>query len=102
PLGSAGPWPPAEPGSAVGGEGPAGTVHVATSPPGAEVWMVVGAGPDARIEQLSCERDIDVLIAGATARSRLHVTTGDFVLEDGAGSPGSTPEASRVARIRFQ
>ena len=68
------PWPPGEPGSEVGGQGPPGTVHVVATPRGAEVWMLVGMGPEARIEQLHCGQDFDVLVAGPTTfRKRLHV-----------------------------
>jgi hypothetical protein len=41
------PWPPVEPGSEVGGEGPPGTVHVVATPHGAEVWMLAGMGAPA-------------------------------------------------------
>ncbi len=100
------PWPAGEPGSEVGGQGPPGTVHVVTTPRGAEVWMLAGIGPEVRIDQLRCDQDIDVLIAGPTTfRRRLHVATTDFVKADpgdetattaGVGSKG---EPARVARV---
>lgn len=68
------PWPSAEPGSQVGGSGSPGTVHVISNVRGAEVWLLAGLGPEARIEQLRCDADIDVLLAGPpTLRKRLHI-----------------------------
>jgi hypothetical protein len=98
--GSVDPWPPADPGSAVGGQGPPGTVHVVATPRGAEVWMLAGLGPETRIEQqLACNEDVEVLLAGPTTyRKRLHVAASDFVVEDTPGAPPSkTPK--RVARV---
>jgi hypothetical protein len=67
-------WPVAEPGSQVGGSGSPGTVHVVSNVRGAEVWLLAGLGPEARIEQLRCDGDIDVLLAGPPQlRKRLHV-----------------------------
>lgn len=67
-------WPLAEPGSQVGGSGSPGTVHVVSNVRGAEVWLLAGLGPEARIEQLRCDSDIDVLLAGPPQlRKRLHV-----------------------------
>lgn len=69
------PWPGAEPGSQVGGSGSPGTVHVVSNVRGAEIWLLAGLGPEARIEQLRCDADIDVLLAGPpTLRKRLHVS----------------------------
>lgn len=69
------PWPSAEPGSQVGGSGSPGTVHVISNVRGAEVWLLAGLGPEARIEQLRCDADIDVLLAGPpTLRKRLHIS----------------------------
>jgi hypothetical protein len=85
--GSNDPWPAGEPGSEVGGHGPPGTVHIASTPRGAEVWMLVGIGPEARIEMLKCDRDLDVLLAGPTTfRKRLHVSASDFVPADVPGA----------------
>ncbi len=93
------PWPPGEPGSEVGGPGPPGTVHVVATPRGAEVWMLAGIGPEVRIEQLRCDQDLDLLIAGPTTfRKRLHVGATDFVLDEQSGAPGSKT-AARTARI---
>jgi hypothetical protein len=93
------PWPAGEPGSEVGGQGPPGTVRVVATPRGAEVWMLAGIGPDARVEQLPCGRDVEVLLAGPTTfRKRLHVAASDFVVEDTPGTP--PPKVPiRVARI---
>jgi len=57
-------WPSAEPGTVVGGQGPAGTVHVVTSPRGAEVWMVAGGGPEAKLDALACGTSVDLMVAG--------------------------------------
>jgi hypothetical protein len=92
------PWPPVEPGSEVGGEGAPGTVHVVATPHGAEVWMLAGMGPQARIEQLQCNRDVDVLVAGPTTfRRRLHVQASDFAV-DAAAAP-SVKGTLRIARV---
>jgi len=58
------PWPPAEPGSVVGGQGTPGTVHVVTSPRGAEVWMVAGGAGEAKLESLRCGSGLELMIAG--------------------------------------
>jgi hypothetical protein len=80
------PWPAAEPGSQVGGSGAPGTVHVVSNVRGAEVWLLAGLGPEARIDQLRCDADIDVLFAGPPAlRKRLHVSEKDI-----AASPADT------------
>ncbi len=72
-------WPAAEPGSQVGGSGAPGTVHVVSNVRGAEIWLLAGLGPDARIEQLRCDDDVDVLLAGPPAlRKRLHVAAKDI------------------------
>jgi hypothetical protein len=93
------PWPAGEPGSEVGGQGPPGTVHVVATPRGAEIWMLVGMGPDARIEQLHCSQDFDVLIAGPTTfRKRMHVAGSDFVEEATPGVP-APKVPTRVARV---
>jgi hypothetical protein len=96
------PWPASEPGSSVGGKGAPGTVHVVATPRGAEIWLLAGLGPEARVDQVSCNEDIDVLLAGpATYRKRLHVVPSDFVLENppaqAATSPGS--KSSPVAHV---
>jgi hypothetical protein len=86
------PWPAGEPGSEVGGQGPPGTVRIVSTPRAAEIWLLAGIGPDARVDQLRCDHDWDVLIAGPTTfRRRLRVLPQDFVAE---GSTGA-----RVARI---
>jgi hypothetical protein len=82
-------WPPADPGSEVGGKGDPGVVHVVSTPKGAEVWVVAGVGPDARIDELvRCDTDAEILIAGPTTyRRRVSVKAGDFT-PDPAGSAG--------------
>jgi hypothetical protein len=108
------PWPAGEPGSEVGGQGPPGTVHVVTTPRGAEVWMLAGIGPEVRIEQLRCDRDLEVLIAGPTTfRRRLRVAASEFRADGadagegvasagGAGGSGSGNGAAgpgKIARV---
>jgi hypothetical protein len=108
--GAVDPWPAGEPGSEVGGQGPPGTVRVVSTPRGAEVWMLAGIGPEARIEQLRCDRSFDVLVAGPTTfRKRMQVASADFVSETnptlGAALPAEGPSAGqatapiRVAKI---
>jgi hypothetical protein len=98
-VGGNDPWPSVEPGSEVGGQGPPGTVHVVATPHGAEVWMLAGMGPEARIEQLACDRDLDVLVAGPTTfRRRLRVPARDFAIEAPQGAaPAKT--VTRMARV---
>jgi hypothetical protein len=93
------PWPAAEPGSEAGGQGPPGTVRVVATPRGAEVWMLAGIGPEAHIDQVQCDQDLEVLIAGPAAyRKRVRVRSSDFVLQESPGGP--TPNgASKTARI---
>jgi hypothetical protein len=82
PKGAAEPWPPAEPGSEVGGRGAPGTVHVVSTPRGAEIWLLAGIGPEAQIDQLRCNEDVTVLVAGAhTPRKRLRVEAAQFKLD---------------------
>ncbi|HEX4514108.1 MAG TPA: hypothetical protein VH054_11245 [Polyangiaceae bacterium] len=82
-------WPPIEPGTEVGGKGNPGTVHVISSPKGAEIWVLAGIGPDATIEEfVGCDTDIDVLVAGPTTfRKRLHVPASSFA-PDPSGKAG--------------
>jgi hypothetical protein len=97
------PWPAGEPGSEVGGQGPPGTVHVVATPRGAEIWMLAGLGPEARIEQqLRCDQDVDVLLAGPTTyRKRLHVVASDFIPDDTPAAANAPPGRgpSRIARV---
>jgi hypothetical protein len=87
-------WPPGEPGSEVGGKGPPGTVHLVATPRGAEVWLLAGIGPAARVEALPCDQDIDVLVAGPTTlRKRIHVPAASF-------APGpDAPANGRFAKV---
>jgi hypothetical protein len=72
-------WPAGEPGSEVGGKGSPGTVHLVSTPRGAELWLLAGIGPEARIDQLRCGTDVDVLVAGPTTlRKRIHVAAKDM------------------------
>jgi hypothetical protein len=82
------PWPQAEPGSVVGGQGAPGTVHVVTSPRGAEVWMVAGGAPEAKLESLPCGVGIEILVAGVAQgqpfRRRLRVDAAELKPEPSA------------------
>jgi hypothetical protein len=84
------PWPPAEPGTVVGGQGAPGTVHVVTSPRGAEVWMVVGGGPEAKLESLPCGAAMELMVAGIQQgqplRRRLHVEASRLTPEPSANT----------------
>ncbi len=92
------PWPPAEPGTEVGGQGPPGTVHVVATPRAAEVWMLAGMGPEARVEQLRCDKDLEILVAGpGPYRKRLRVAAADFAIA--ADEPGAGTPPPRVARV---
>jgi hypothetical protein len=97
-------WPAAEPGSEVGGKGPPGTVHIVSTPKGAEIWLLAGLGPEAVIEQLSCNADVDVLVAGPTTfRKRLHVDAASFASAASSAPSGGTTAAGagelRVAKV---
>jgi hypothetical protein len=92
------PWPAADPGSAVGGQGPAGTLRLSSAPAGAEIWMLAGMGPEVTIDRLACEQDYDVLVAGpGTARKRIHVAASD--LAPAPADPGAPPGGRVLARI---
>ncbi|HEX4448356.1 MAG TPA: hypothetical protein VH044_16535, partial [Polyangiaceae bacterium] len=92
------PWPTAEPGTEVGGQGPPGTIHVVATPRGAEVWMLAGMGPEARVEQLRCDKDVEVLVAGpGPYRKRLRVAGADFAIDAAPPAPGKA--AIRIARL---
>jgi hypothetical protein len=92
------PWPSGEPGSEVGGQGPPGIVRVVVVPVGADVWMLSGLGPEARLD-VSCDRTTDILVAGPTTfRKQIHVGTGDFVT-DNMGTVVSMNFPIRIARI---
>ncbi len=78
-VGSVDLWPAGDPGTDVGGKGAPGTVHVVSSPRGAELWLLTGLGPEAVIEQLPCQGDVEVLVAGPKGRrTRLRVKEAEF------------------------
>lgn len=94
------PWPTAELGTEVGGQGPPGTIHVVATPRGAEVWMVAGMGPEARVEQLRCDHDVDVLLAGpGPYRKRLRVAGGDFAVDASEPVPAPGKASTRIAHV---
>jgi len=94
--GAVDPWPPSEPGTVVGGQGAPGTVHVVTSPRGAEVWMVAGGSPEAKLESLPCGAGMELMVAatqqGQPLRRRLHVEATRLTPE-----PGGSTVTSRVS-----
>lgn len=84
------PWPPAEAGTQVGGKGKPGTVHIVSSPRGAEIWLLAGLGPEATYEPLGCESDIEVLVAGPTTfRKRLKVAPDEIAKAPEGKEPGT-------------
>ncbi|MEO8877150.1 MAG: hypothetical protein ABI461_16270 [Polyangiaceae bacterium] len=88
-------WPLAEPGSDVGGKGDPGTLHIISSPKGAEVWMVAGGGPEAQIDEIPCG-DVDVLLGGpGTYRKKIHVRAADFA----AGEPAPNGDTIKIAHV---
>jgi len=96
-AGAVDPWPPGEADTEAGGKGNPGVVHVISSPKGAEIWLLAGIGPEVKrgeavepvlIEDIvSCDTDIDVLVAYATTRKKLHVRAASFV-PDPSGKAG--------------
>jgi hypothetical protein len=93
------PWPPSEPGTVVGGQGAPGTVHVVTSPRGAEVWMVAGGSPEAKLESLPCSTGLEIMVAstqqGQALRRRLRVESGRLMPEPGAHTVTSRISATK-------
>ena len=66
------------------GSGAPGTVHVVSNVRGAEVWLLAGLGPEAKMEQ-KCDGDIDVLVASPNEKSgapgprkRVHVKSDEI------------------------
>lgn len=87
------PWPAAEPGTTVGGEGEPGTVHLVSNPPGAEVWLLFGSGPEAALDPVPCA-DTEVLVAAGTQlRTRLSIAASEF-----AAKPGEKAVVSKDLR----
>jgi len=90
-------WPVAEPGSVVGGQGPPGTVHVVTGPRGAEVWMVAGRAPEAKLESLDCGAGLELMVAGTSRvqpyRRRLRVDASQLTPELSASTVTSRVSA---------
>ena len=90
-------WPPVEPGSDVGGTDKAtpGTLHIVSSPKGAEIWMLVGLGPETQIDDVPCG-DVDLLLGGpGTYRKKIHVRAADF----SAGEPAPNGDMIKSAKI---
>jgi hypothetical protein len=84
------PWPSAEAGTQVGGKGEPGTVHIISSPRGAEVWLLAGLGTEGRYEPLPCDAATEVLIAGPTTfRKRLKVEAEDVTHAAEGSEPGT-------------
>lgn len=89
-------WPTAEGGEELGGPGAAGVVHIVSDPPGAEVWLVTGFGPEARLEQIRCGSDVDLLVGGPTTRKRMTVAAKDVA--DAPQAPGA-PGGTRLVQV---
>jgi hypothetical protein len=93
------PWPPAEPGTVVGGQGAPGTVHVVTSPRGAEVWMVAGGGPEAKLESLPCAAGLELMVAGTQQgqplRRRLRIEAARLTPE-----PSANTVTTRISAVK--
>jgi hypothetical protein len=93
------PWPAADPGSVVGGQGPPGTVHLVTSPKGAEVWMVAGGSPEAKLEALPCGAGMELLVAGTAQgqhfRRRLRVDASQLTPEPAANAATGRVSAAK-------
>ncbi|MGH7329522.1 MAG: hypothetical protein ACREJX_14345, partial [Polyangiaceae bacterium] len=90
-------WPPVEPGSDVGGTDKAspGTLHIVSSPKGAEIWMLVGLGPETQIDDVPCG-DVDLLLGGpGTYRKKIHVRAADF----SAGEPAPNGDTIKSAKV---
>ncbi len=90
-------WPPVEPGSDVGGADKAspGTLHIVSSPKGAEIWMLVGLGPETQIDDVPCG-DVDLLLGGpGTYRKKIHVRAADF----SAGEPAPNGDTIKTAKV---
>jgi hypothetical protein len=86
-------WPAGEPGSDVGGKGSPGTVHLVSTPRGAEVWQLVGLGPDAEFD-VKCGGEVELLVAGPTTlRKRIRVAEADFTPVDGGADRRATVSA---------
>ncbi len=86
-------WPAGEPGSDVGGKGLPGTVHLVTTPRGAEVWQLAALGPDAQFD-VKCGGEVEVLVAGPTTlRKRLRIAESEFIQVDGGADRQATVSA---------
>jgi hypothetical protein len=92
------PWPVGEPGTEVGGRGAPGTVQVIANPKGAEIWLLAGVGPEARIEALPCEQDYEVLLASQTLRKRLSVTAKD-IADRTEAPPGTEGAGTKLVKL---
>lgn len=94
---SADTWPAAEAGSDVGSDTKAdpGTLHIVSTPKGAEVWLLVGGGPEAKLDDVPCG-DVDLLLGGpGTYRKKIHVRAADFT----AGEAAPNGDTIKVAKI---
>lgn len=89
------PWPPGEPGSEVGGSGPPGTVHIVSTPRGADAWLLVGLGPMAQIDALPCTGDVDVLVGSPAGVEIINVPKSSFGAEAGPDRLSATVSAKQ-------
>jgi hypothetical protein len=93
------PWPAGEPGTEVGGRGSPGMVQVQASPKGSEVWLLAGVGPEARIEQLPCDADIEVLLAGPPGLRKRIAVRAKEIQERPDAPPGTEGAGSRLVKV---
>ncbi len=80
-----------------GGKGAPGTVHLVTTPRGAEVWQLAALGPEAEFD-VRCGGEVEVLIAGPTLRKRLRVAESEFVSLDGGADRRASVGAGAGAK----
>lgn len=92
------PWPPAEPGTTVGGEGEPGTVRVVSSPRDAEVWLLFGSGPEAMLDPVACRAHEVLVASGTSLRSRLQIAAEDFLPASDGGISWASVDAAPTRR----
>jgi hypothetical protein len=81
------PWPAVEPGTGVGGEGESGIVHLVTSPRGADIWLLIGLGDQARFGPLPCDTDAEFMAAKGTERRTVRAGKDALAIAGRTGKP---------------
>jgi hypothetical protein len=81
------PWPAVESGTGVGGEGESGIVHLVTSPRGADVWLLIGLGEQARFGPLPCDTDAEFMAAKGTERRTVRASKDALAIAGRTGKP---------------